>query len=189
MELLAFSAETWTAAGTWATVLVLFGTLIYVIQQVREVQELRREQFRPWVTVSFHFRSIVAFIAVKNVGTTVARNIRIRFDPDLVSTSEEGLREVAMFSEEIPAMVPGEQRIALFDQVPDRLRSDLPSRHRATVEYMDHKGRVLDPNEFILDFELLSGQTLPDKGIHELVEEVAKIRNELKSSPTRGPLD
>lgn len=70
----------WAAAASWATFIVLLLTLIYIARQVRD-------QFRPWVTVSFHFRSIIAFIAVRNLGNTAARDLRIRFEPELASSS------------------------------------------------------------------------------------------------------
>lgn len=67
------NAGAWAAAAAWATFVVLLLTLAYVARQVRD-------QFRPWVTVSFHFRSIIAFIVVRNLGNTPARDLRIRFD-------------------------------------------------------------------------------------------------------------
>lgn len=162
-----------------ATAVILGLTLVYVILQVREAQKLRREQFRPWVTVSFHFRSNVAFIAVRNLGTTAARNVRIRFEPDLATTLSRGVGEVAIIRETTPVLVPGEERLVLLDRVPDRLKSDLPKRHTAYVEYSDHQGRKLEPEEFVLDFDLLQGGILPDKGIHDLVEEVRMTREKL----------
>lgn len=163
-----------------ATGVILGVTLVYVILQVREAQKLRREQFRPWVTVSFHFRSIIAFIAVRNLGTTAARNIRIQFEPELATTLSGGVGKVARFTETTPVLVPGEERLVLLDRVPDRLKSDLPKRHTAYVEYSDHQGRKLEPEEFVLDFDLLEGEILPDKGIHDLVEEVRKTREKLR---------
>ncbi len=180
METSTISAEAWIAAGTWATVGVLLGTLVYVIRQVGEARELRREQFRPWVTVGFHFRSIYAFIAIKNAGNTVARNVQIEFEPELVSTlSNPGFDQIAVLNDPIPNLAPGEQHIALFDCVPDRLKSDLPKQHRVRVTYQDHRGGQLGPDEFALDVGILYGGTLPDKGMHDLVEEVRKIREKL----------
>lgn len=180
MGLSTLSADEWTAAGTMATAVILGITLVYVILQVREAQTLRREQFRPWVTVSFHFRSNIAFIAVRNLGSTVARNLRIRFSPELVTTLSRGVGEVAMFAETTPVLVPGEERLVLLDSVPARLASDLPMRHTAHVEYSNHQRRELEPEEFVLDFALLKGGILSDKGMHDLVEEVRKTREKLQ---------
>jgi hypothetical protein len=178
---LADSAATWTAAGTWATCLVLLATLLYVVKQLREAKELRREQFRPWVTVSFHFRSNLAFIKIKNLGNTAARNVALRFDPDLVTTRSEGIGEVTMLSEETPVLVPGDERLLLLDSVPARLDSELPRRHTARVSYSDHRGQELPAEEFVLDFGLLDGTRILDKGIHDLVEETRKIRLAMES--------
>ena len=167
------NTETWIAMGTWATFIVLLVTLLYVARQVKE-------QFRPWVTVSFHFRSVIAFIAVRNLGNTPARNLRIRFEPELVSTMNNDFGEVAMLREETPVLVPGEERLVLLDKVSDRLDSELPRRHTAYVEYSDHRGRRLPTEQFVVDFGLLDGARLPDKGLHDLVESVNRIGDRLK---------
>jgi hypothetical protein len=178
----AIGAETWTAIGTWATCLVLLATFVYVVRQLREARELRREQFRPWVTVSFHFRSNVAFIKITNLGNTAARNISLRFDPELVTTRSEGVGKVPMLAEETPVLVPGDERLVLLDSVPARLQSELPQRHTAHVSYSDHRGEPLPTEEFVLDFSLLDGTKILDKGLHDLAEEAIKIRKAMSTS-------
>lgn len=166
------NAEAWAAIAAWATFLVLLVTLVYAARQVRE-------QFRPWVTASFHFRSVIAFIEVKNLGNTPARNLRIRFEPELVSTLDSDFGQVAMLNDITPVLVPGEHRLILLDKIPDRLRSELPRRHTAYVEYSNRRGRKLKTEKFVLDFGLLNGAILPDKRMHDLVEVVSKIGKSL----------
>ena len=178
----AISTAAWTAIGTWATCLVLLATFFYVVRQLREAKELRREQFRPWVTVSFHFRSNIAFIKIKNLGNTAARNISIRFDPELVTTRSDGIGEVPMLNEETPVLVPGDERLLLLDSVPDRLGSELPQRHIAHVSYSNHRGEELPAEVFVLDFGLLDGTRILDKGLHDLAEEVIRIRKAMSAS-------
>ena len=176
------SPAAWTAAGTWATCLVLLATLLYVIKQLREAEQLQLEQFRPWVTVSFHFRRNVAFVKVKNLGTTIARDVSLRFDPELVTTRDEGIGKVTMLEEKTPVLVPGDERLLLLDRVPDRLGSDLPRRHTAFVSYCDHRGKNLPTEEFVLDFSLLDGTRILDKGLHDLVEEARRIGLAIESA-------
>ena len=83
-------------------------------------------------------------------------------------------------------MAPGEERLILFDRVPDRLRSELPKRHDVFVEYSDHRGKQLPTERFVLDFALLDGARLPDKGLHDLVEEMSRIRRLMESDPANG---
>ncbi len=166
------TADCWIALGTWATFGILLVTAYFAARQVRE-------QFRPWVTVYFRFRSNIAFIAVKNLGNRAACNIHIRFEPPLVSAciKQETLDKVAMFREPIPILVPKEERFALFDRTADRLKAEhLPMQHRVFVEYKDHRGKKLGPDEFVLDFAHLVGGVLPDKNIHDLVEAVQTLR-------------
>jgi hypothetical protein len=178
----AIGAAAWTAIGTWATGAVLLATLVYVVGQLREARQLRREQFRPWVTVSFHFRSNVAFIKIKNLGNTAARNVSLEFDPELVTTRSESLGEIPMLTEETPVLVPGDERLVLLDSVPARLQSELPQRHTVHVAYSDHRGEALEPEDFVLDFRLLDGTKILDKGIHDLVEEAIRIRKAISPS-------
>jgi hypothetical protein len=72
--------------------------------------------------------------------------------------------------------VPGEERLLLLDSVPARLQSDLPRRHTARVTYRDHRGEELPTEEFVLDFGLLDGTRIFDKGLHDLVEELKRLR-------------
>jgi hypothetical protein len=178
----AIGAAGWTAIGTWATGAVLLTTLVYVVRQLREAREVRREQFRPWVTVSFHFRSNVAFIKIKNLGNTAARNVSLKFDPELVTTRSEDLGAIPMLTEETPVLVPGDERLVLLDSIPARLQSELPQRHTAHVTYSDHRGEELPAEEFVLDFNLLDGTKILDKGIHDLAEEAIKIRTAMSTS-------
>jgi hypothetical protein len=178
---LADTAASWTAVGTCATCLVLLATLLYAAKQLREAKELRREQFRPWVTVSFHFRSNIAFIKIKHLGNTAARKITLSFEPELVTTRSQGIGEVVMLSKETPVLVPGDERLLLLDSVPERLKSNLAQRHTAHVSYSDHRGQKLPAEEFVLDFSLLDGTRILDKGLHDLVEEAIKIRLAVES--------
>lgn len=146
--------------------------------QVFEARKLRREEFRPWVVVTFHFRSNIAFVAIRNVGRTVARGVELRFEPalvksPLVSALEKTRAEFPGYS--LPQLAPGEERLLLLDKVPDRLASDLPKRHEVTARYRDHRRKPLPADEFVLDLESLEGAKLPDKGLHEIAEAVAKI--------------
>lgn len=178
------AAEGWTALGTLGTLLVLMISAVFAGLQLRE-------QFRPWVTVDFHFRSIIAFVAIKNLGNRPAHDIRIRFEPELVSTLVDSseFSEVAMFSEPIPTLAPHQERFVLFDRVPDRLdTAELPKRHRVFVEYTTKPGggRRLGPYEFVLDFAHLRGGVLPDRNVHDLVGAVEELAAAMKKPPARG---
>lgn len=178
--MLNLSPEEWTAIGTVATTVILFGTAIFAGSQLLEARRLRREQFRPWVTVDFHFRSNIAFAKIENIGTTVARNIVVRFDPERESTMDRAAIEIPILSRPLPQLAPGESRLILMDRVPDRLQSELPGSHIATVTYEDHLHRPLEPDSFDLNFELLANLVLPDREMDDLVHEVMKIRKSLE---------
>jgi hypothetical protein len=182
--LVSLSAQDWTAIGTGATALILGVTLILVVWQVLEARELRREQFRPWVTAIFHTRGrAIAFVAIRNLGSTVARDVRVHFDPELATTLPGGIGKVAMLEEAIPVLAPGEERLILLDRIPDRMkRDDLPRRHTANLTYRDHRGHRLGPEQYVLDFGLMEGVRFSDETMHDLVIEVRRLRKALTAA-------
>src|SRR5665811_1084107 len=74
------TAEQWTAAGTWATVVVALVAATVGLRQVREARRLREDQAQPYVVAIMEQNltapSIIE-IAFRNYGTTAARNIHV----------------------------------------------------------------------------------------------------------------
>src|SRR5437588_12571653 len=81
MTLLAFvpttwDPPTWSALAAWLTVAVYLVIAVFALRQVREARRLREEQARPFVVAEFVPGFLIKF-RVRNVGQTVARNVRI----------------------------------------------------------------------------------------------------------------
>jgi hypothetical protein len=69
----------------WATVLIYVVIAFYAWRSVREARTLRREQLRPFVVAEFIPGFLITF-RVKNYGQTMARNVRLWWDPFPVTT-------------------------------------------------------------------------------------------------------
>jgi len=86
------SAVTWT--DEWQVFLVAAQLVVLVVaavvawRQVREARELRLEQNRPFGVVDFDLdesKGYLIFFEVTNMGTSLARDVRIEIDPPLES--------------------------------------------------------------------------------------------------------
>ena len=120
------------AWAAWATVAIYIVIGLFAWRQVHEARKLREEQARPFVIVDFEPGWLV-YLTVENVGRTMAKDVRIKFDKSLETTLERPheLDESPLFREPIPALPPGKKIRVLFDQFSERL---LPgSRSRMTL--------------------------------------------------------
>ena len=84
----ALDAAGWEAYGTWATALISAVVGFFIWIQVRQGKQLREDETRPFVVVDFDVFSHREFIflTVTNMGKTLARNVRLQFDPPLRSS-------------------------------------------------------------------------------------------------------
>jgi hypothetical protein len=124
----------WTATD-WAGVqcLVLVAAAIVAWRQVREARRLREaqaEQARrlheaqaePFVVVDFEVEeSQEIYIVISNIGRTMARDVRLKFAPELTSSLDShgpGVvppKELQPLSGTIPSLAPGKRIRVMFD--------------------------------------------------------------------------
>ena len=150
------------AAGTFV---VAVAAALFAYRQVGEARRLREEQAQPYVFVDLvpsPASSTLVDIVIKNVGATVARNVRFRFEPSIVSTlyphaasEAKELSEYSLFVNGIPTLPPGAEVRFLFESAPDRYqrRQELPATHRVTVTFDDSRERPCEPAEYVLDLD------------------------------------
>jgi hypothetical protein len=178
-----YSADQWQAFGTMLTALVAVVAAVFAWLQVRHARKLRDEQAQPNVVVDFEaYRSILMNLVVKNTGLTVAYDVRLTFDPPLVSTldanREQKLAESLFITRGIPTMPPGRTWTALFERGPDRYkRDDLPRSYSVTVAYRDSRGR-----EYVvpyrLDLDIFFGiRNVGVRDVHDVAEALRSIKS------------
>jgi hypothetical protein len=181
MTLIAMSAAGSAAAAAWATFAILVLTALFAWRQLREAARLRREQTRPFVVIQYEFRDVLIQLAIRNLGKTVARNVKTSFDRPLQSRQfgDERFAEMALFRDGIPNLAPGQEIRVHFDHFPNRVDGGLPMRYVASIKYDDHEGRALPADEFVLDLSPYKQAARGPKGLHELVEAVERVRGEM----------
>lgn len=138
------SADPTSRAG--ATALIALGAAVVAYFQLRQARHLREDQARPFVVVDIVPSQVDTHIlnfVIENVGSTLAQDIRIAFDPPIASSLPGyDLAGSALLRDGIPTMPPRRRIELLFDISHQRLCTDLPRRYDVTVSYGNARGRA-----------------------------------------------
>lgn len=177
---------TWTDTATVgliaAQLVVLIVAAFVAWRQVREARELREEQQRPFVVVDFDLQNgYMTFLEVVNLGTSLARDVRIEIDPPLASASDVDLADLKMLNEGIATLAPGTKYRTFFDMGFRRAKSDLPMNYTASVSYTDEKGRRSFQETLNLDLDLFMNLiSITRHDVHDVNKRLEEIRDLLK---------
>lgn len=163
-----------------AQLVVLIVAAIFASRQVKEARELREEQNRPFVVVDFDVEGgYMVYLEVINMGTSLARDVRIEIDPPLESAIDIEISKLKMLSEGIATLAPGKKYRTFFDMSFRRNedRPDLPMNHIARVRYWDEKHKREFDETLNLDLDqYMHINTVTRHGLHDIHKEVEKIR-------------
>lgn len=163
-QLLVFAAAAWVAT-----------------RQVREARRLREHQSRPFVVIDFEVESVLFFLTISNIGTTLARNVRFQIDPPLSSSIDNPVGELKVFREGIPTLAPGKVIRTLFDSGLQRKPEELPDTYRVVARYSDQDERRTFEEAMDLDLGIYWNlSTVDRKGVHDIHKRMVEIRNLLK---------
>ncbi len=177
---LPWSPATWAALALWVLLVVVVASLIATRRAVRKARFLREQQTRPFVVVDVE-PGFNLYLAIENTGPTVARNVRIRFVPLLVSARDDvDLGEIPALGAGIPTMAPGQKLRFFLDVAAERLaRPALPHRHRVEVEYERADGRALPVERYDLDLRSAISSSQREPTLADLIRAVVTMRNEM----------
>lgn len=153
--------------------------------QVLETRRTRHAQAQAFVVVDvvpgnpwMNWLTLV----VENIGTTLARDVRITFNPPVTTAaSTNGLVDSVLLREGVSMLPPGRRIETLFDLSHDRLEQRLPMRYEVTVTFSDFRGHEENPLTYQIDLSYLYDlEPLGERTTHHLVEEVSKLRQEVE---------
>lgn len=149
--------------------------------QVVEARKLRLQQNRPFVVIDFEVEAgYLIYLEITNLGTSLARDVRIEIDPPLKTTTEIHLEDMKMLNEGVPTLAPGKKLKTLYDLFNRRNDDSLPSTHTAMLHYTDEDGGRSFEEEFILDLELYRYlSTVTRRSVHDLHKQLEEIRKVL----------
>jgi len=194
----------WTAARIGAAAALLQALLLMVAAgvawvQTREARRLRKAQAQPYVLVSLESEPQsphLVNLIIQNYGSTAARDISVRFEPQLRSSLEtaggERADEWSALKQGVPTLVPGQRLSHLFDSLISRYsNSALQSKYTATVRYKGDGGRRPQDYEYKyeLDFGIWrGGHYVGRKTQDDMVKALEGISSTLKNASTSSGL-
>lgn len=179
-----WGAAEWGAFGQVGALIVAVIAGVLVWLQVRHGRQVREDQTRPYVIVDFEFRGSLVMIAVRNLGTTPARDVHIRFDPDLQSPLASDPSEFAVFSEGIPMLAPGRAIYHTFGTGPqffDEAKTVLPLRYEARVQYTNLEGKAYEDPPLVLDLLPFQHSAVEREDLHQISRDLEEIKKVMQS--------
>jgi hypothetical protein len=165
-----------------AQLVVLVIAALVAWRQVREAQRLREEQSRPFVIIDLDSPQRPFFdLVVKNLGTSMACNVRFEFDPTPESTmSHASIDRLKIFKDGIANFPPGKEFRTLFDSAIKRFKADLPDVYSVRVTYEDQEGKRRFEETMDIDFGLYwNRMSVTRYGIHDIHGQLDSIRTEI----------
>lgn len=192
-----WTPERIVAAGAVVQALVLLAAAAFAASQVREARRLRLAQAQPYVVVSLELdpqSPQLVNLVIANLGTTVAKDISVKFDPSLTSSMDGLGRDRrstwAPLTRGIATLAPGQRLVHLFDSLMSRYAVDAPNpgpRHQATVSYSgDGKRPKRYCYHYDLDFEVWRGSHyVGRRTFDDLTKAVEALAGEVKDARHR----
>jgi hypothetical protein len=186
MNPLSWGAPEWAAFGQVGALVVAVVAGVLVWLQVRQGRQIREDQTRPYVVLDFEFIGQLAVIAVRNIGTTPACDVRFSFDKPLRGTLGHERDALSVFVEGMPMLAPN--RVVTFplgqgpDLVPEDGEATVPTRYAVEITYTDLEGsrRYEDP-PIILDLAPFKHSLVDREDLHQIYQNLKEIKNLMKS--------
>jgi hypothetical protein len=166
------------------TAIVALAAAVFAWRQVKEARRTREAQAQPFVIVDIQPGRVWAnllMLVVENIGTTLAKDVTVAFDPPLTTTRDNQLTQSVLMRDGISMLPPGRRIETLLDLSHDRLDQKLPMRYEVTVSFHDFRNRPQQPLSYAIDLTYLYNlEQVGEKTMHDLVKEVHELGLEFK---------
>jgi len=151
-------------------------------QTLDEMKESRDQETAPYVVVYFDVLSYpqLILLAVKNIGKSIANNVKLEFDPQLKS-SIKPINEASFIKNGIGSMPPGYEILAILDGPNYFMDISNPLIYKVKVSYSG--GILSEPrfNEYVLDLTALKLTPLGFKTMTNLVNKIEELTKSVNS--------
>lgn len=192
------TADEWTAAATWLTAIVAATAAIVAKSQLKEARDLRRDQAEatlrqieearrlqreeaaPYVVVYCEENPAgngLFDLIIKNVGRTVATDIRVTADPPL---ERAAFSDPVRLPDVLPVLVPGGQYRSFWDMAAKHYEKRLVTRHEISVTYADSQGEVCATLSYVLDWDVFAPPAVTAYGMHDAAKALREMNATLK---------
>jgi hypothetical protein len=144
-----------------------------------EMRDARDAESAPYIVAYIDIpydKAGLLYFVLKNVGRSVAHDIRMEFDPPLVNTLKIGIDKMPMFTNGIGSLPPGHELKTFFDGGISYFAAGLPKYYKVRISYtggMKSGRRTIDTQIDLGAFENLHYGV--EKSFTNLVEQVEKV--------------
>ncbi|APE26763.1 hypothetical protein vnz_37255 (plasmid) [Streptomyces venezuelae] len=156
-------------------------------RQLELAEKIHREQNEPYVIVDIQPGapgSMLLHLVVENIGSTVARNVRISADPPIeTSFGEQATADLQAVLARVYPMIPPGRRLEFIFDGPSRFNGALPMAYTFTVHYEGPFGPV-EELEYLVDIDTLTESPVGQRPLKRVEQDLEKIRKELAGLTT-----
>lgn len=188
------SADQWAALAAWVTVAVAVAAAVLALRQLREAQDLRIQQAKPYVVAFMESESALpeaVKVVIHNFGLTAAHDVRLEINPPLRRSTNGGGVEDVWLPDIIKTLAPGQRWQTQWDighrraKVPDLL----DDRHDVQVHFLDPNRNPPHPEttQSVLDWaEYMGRRWVVVYTTHHAAEAIRKIEKQMRSWTVLG---
>jgi hypothetical protein len=180
----------WTTTD-WAgvTCAVLVAAALVALRQVREARRLREAQAQPFVVVDFevdtHDQAI--HIVISNIGGTMARDVKLKFEPELTSSLDSHggnvvpPRDLKPFRDGIPSLPPGKRIPIMIDMFTQRDADKYPDVYTVEISFYAPALRRDLRDDSVLDLGIYRNVLhATRRDIHDIHTQLEKLVKEVR---------
>jgi hypothetical protein len=145
---------------------------------LQEMIEARDQETAPYIVVYFDLPpgSHIIFLVIKNIGKSVANNVRIDFTPFLQSSSFKNIHRNSLIVNGLKSMPPGYEVRTVVDDSVLYFKSEAPLIYNVKASYFGGIKSEVRIIEQTLDLSSYKDLTWPSKkGMEELITEIKNI--------------
>jgi hypothetical protein len=156
---------------------------------ITEMKDAREQENAPYIVVYFDIpqNKHVIYLIIKNVGKSIATDVKLTFTPSLSSNVFRGINDVPLIKDGISSLPPNYELRTFFDGVINRFgNSAFPMTYTVEVSYTGGLVKDRKTNIQTLDLSMFYGLLQEsEKGLNELVkalEDIAKHTDEINDT-------
>jgi hypothetical protein len=153
---------------------------------LKEMQEARDEENRPFVVVYFEIPTgkPLIYLIIKNVGKSIATNIKMKFTPSLSSAVFKEINDRPLIKDGISSLPPDYEIRTFFDSTIQRFgNADFPFSYTVELSYCGGLIEKQREDKQVLDLSAFYGLLYSTQNdMNDLVKEVKSLVSEYKDT-------
>jgi hypothetical protein len=145
---------------------------------LKEMRESRDQEVAPYVVAYFDipYGMPLIYLIVRNAGKSVAKDVKLEFQPPLKNSKGEAINDIPFIKEGIGSIPPEYEIKTFFDSAISYFeKKELPLTYTVKVSYSGGLQPDTRNTEQIMDLSAFKSVYINVKGMHELVKEVETL--------------